>query len=158
MSAVVKFAGSFVSIAASPVGGVLVVLTLVLVMAFACNDDAAPEPSPTPSPSVSREATASPVQTPTPLPAETPPPASPSPPPVVCAAGSTSQFQAAQATSDFAMYCPTFLPGDLSLAELRFSPFGVTPPMDAPPPGALNAAFVSSDFETQVVLYHISQS
>jgi hypothetical protein len=72
---------------------------------------------------------------------------------VVCAAGSTGQFQAAQATSDFAMYCPTLLPEDLSLAELRFSPFGVTPDMDAPPPGELNAAFVSPDFETQVVLY-----
>jgi hypothetical protein len=160
MSAVGKFAGSFVSIAASPVGGALVVLILVLAMALACNDDAAPKPTPSPSPSASPEATAPPVQTPIPLPAETPtaqvenPPApTPSPSPVVCAAGSTGQFLAAQATSDFAMYCPTFLPGGLTLAELGFTPPGATPEMDAPAPGELNAAFVSADHETQVVLY-----
>jgi hypothetical protein len=138
----------------------LVPLLALAVLAIACDDEAAPEPSPTPSPAVSPEATASPAQTPTPLPAETPtveaetpPAASPSPTPVACAAASTSEFQEAQATSDFAMYCPTFLPEGLSLAELRFTPLDATPEMDAPSPGELNAAFVSSDFETQVVLY-----
>lgn len=138
----------------------LIPLLALAALAIACDDDAAPEPSPTPSPSASPEATASPVQTPTPLPAETPtveaetPPApTPSPAPVVCAAGSTGQFLAAQTTSDFAMYCPTFLPAGLSLAELRFTPPDATPEMDAPSPGELNAAFVSPDIETQVVLY-----
>jgi hypothetical protein len=72
---------------------------------------------------------------------------------VPCAADSTDEFQEAQATSDFAMYCPTALPEGLSLAELRFTPPDATPEMDAPAPGELNAAFVSADIETQVVLY-----
>ena len=131
----------------------LVPLLGLAVLAIACGGEAAPEPSPTPSPAVSPEATEPPVQTPTPLPAETPPAASPSPAPVTCAAASTSEFQEAQATSDFAMYCPTFLPEGLSLAELRFTPPDATPPHDGPSPGELNAAFVSPDFETQVALY-----
>jgi hypothetical protein len=129
-------------------------------LVVACDDDAAPEPTPTPSLSASPEATASPVQTPTTLPAETPtvqaetPPApTPSPSPVVCAAGSTNEFMDAQATSDFAMYCPTLLPAGLTLAELRFTPPDAAPPHDGPAPGELNAAFVSADIETQVVLY-----
>ncbi len=138
----------------------LVPLLALAVLAVACDDEAAPEPTPTPSPAASPEATASPVQTPTPLPAETPtvepetpPAASPSPAPVACAAASTNEFTDAQATSDFAIYCPTFLPAGVSLAELRFTPPDATPEMDAPPPGELNAAFVSADIETQVVLY-----
>jgi hypothetical protein len=51
------------------------------------------------------------------------------------------------------MYCPTFLPEGLSLTDLRFTPPDATPEMDAPLPGELNAAFVSPDNETQVVLY-----
>jgi hypothetical protein len=51
------------------------------------------------------------------------------------------------------MYCPTFLPAALSLAELRFTPPDAAPPHDGPAPGELNAAFVSADIETQVVLY-----
>lgn len=133
-----------------------VVFPLVLlglaVLAIACDDEAAPEPSPTPSPSASPEAAASPVQTPT-VEAETPPAASPSPLAVTCAADSTEEFQGAQATSDFTMYCPTSLPEGLSLAELRFTSPDATPEMDAPSPGELNAAFVSADNQTQVVLY-----
>jgi hypothetical protein len=138
----------------------LIPLLALSILAVACDDDAAPEPSPTPSPSAGPEATASPVQTPTPLLAETPtveaetPPAStPSPAPVACAAASTNEFMDAQATSDFAMYCPTFLPAGLTLAELRFTPPDAAPPHDGPAPGELNAAFVSADIETQVVLY-----
>jgi hypothetical protein len=138
----------------------LVAVLLLAALAAACDDDAAPEPSPTPSPLASPEATASPVQTPTPLPPETPTvqpetpsAATPSPAAATCAAGSTQQFLGAQAASDFAMYCPTSLPEGLSLAELRFTPPGATPAMDGPSPGELNVAFVSSDFDTQVVLY-----
>ncbi len=129
----------------------LVPLLGLAVLAVACDDEAAPEPSPTPSPA-SPDATASPVETPT-ADAETPSAAIPSPTPVPCAADSTDEFQEAQATSDFAMYCPTFLPEGLSLAELRFTPPDAPPPHEGPSPGELNAAFVSSDFETQVVLY-----
>jgi hypothetical protein len=129
----------------------LIALLGLAVLAAACDDEAAPEPSPTPSPA-SPEATASPVQTPTAA-AETPPAAIPSPTPVPCAADSTDEFQEAQATSDFAMYCPTALPEGLSLAELRFTSPDATPPHDGPPPGELNASFVSPDYETQVVLY-----
>ena len=140
----------------------LLVLFLGLAaLAAACQDEATPEPSPTPSPRASPEATAPPVETPSPPAVETPtaeaetPPAaaSPSPAAVACAAGSTDQFLEAQAASDFAMYCPTFLPEGLSLAELRFTPPDATPAMDAPSPGELNVAFVSADHETQVVLY-----
>ena len=119
----------------------LVLLLSLAVLVLACDDDAAPEPTPTPSPSASPEATASLVETPTPLPPETPtvqpqtpPAATPSPSPVACAAGSTNEFMDAQATSDFAMYCPTLLPAGLTLAELRFTPPDAASPPD-PAPG-----------------------
>lgn len=132
----------------------LVLLVGLAALAGACDEEAASGPSPTPTPPASPEATAPHVETPSPPAAETPPAAvTPSPEAVACADGSTDEFQGAQATSDFSMYCPTFLPEGLALAELSFSPLGATPPMDAPPPGELNAAFVSSDLETQVVLY-----
>ena len=131
----------------------LILAAFLAVLAIACGDETASEPSLTPSPSASPAATASPGPTPT-LAAETPSPTvSPSPESAACAAASTDEFQGAQAESDFAMYCPTFLPEGLSLTELRFTPLDVTPEMDAPPPGELNAAFVSPDNETQVALY-----
>jgi hypothetical protein len=138
----------------------LVFLVGLAALAGACDEEAAPGLSPTPTPPASPEATAPPAETPSPPAAETPtvepetsPASTPSPETVACAADSTEQFLEAQATSDFAMYCPTFLPEGIALAELSFSPLRATPPMDAPPPGELNAAFVSSDLETQVVLY-----
>ena len=131
----------------------LILAAFLAVLAIACGDETASEPSLTPSPSASPAATASPGPTPT-LAAETPSPTvSPSPESAACAAASTDEFQGAQAESDFAMYCPTFLPEGLSLTELRFTPPDATPALDAPLPGELNAAFVSTDFETQVVLY-----
>jgi hypothetical protein len=133
----------------------LILVLLLVVLGAACDDGGTPEPSPTPSPSASPAATPSPAPTPTPTPAaETPTAAaSPSPPAVACAANSSDEFQGAQAESDFAMYCPTFLPAGLALQELRFTAPDATPEMDAPTPGELNAAFVSADNETQVVLY-----
>ncbi len=138
----------------------LIPLLGLAALAAACDDDSAQQPSPTPSPA-SPEATAPAVETPSPAAAETPtveaetppPAASPSPAAAACAAGSTDEFQGAQATADFEMYCPTFLPEGLSLAELRFTALDATPAMDAPSPGELNVAFVSADHETQVVLY-----
>lgn len=138
----------------------LIPLLSLAALAAACDDEAAPELRPTPSPAASPEATALPADTPSPpaaetptVEAETPPAASPSPAPLACAADSTDEFQEAQAASDFAMYCPTFLPEGLSLTELRFTAPDATPAMDAPPPGELDAAFVSADMETQVALY-----
>jgi hypothetical protein len=131
----------------------LIFALLLVALAAACGDGSAPEPSPTSPPSASPAATASPTPTPTVVPEVTSPAPTPSPESVVCAADSSAEFQAAQAESDFAMYCPTFLPAGLALQELRFTALDATPEMDAPAPGELNAAFVSADNETQVVLY-----
>ena len=139
----------------------MIILLGLAALAVACQGEGGPEPSPTAPPAASPEVTSPPAtegataEATTAQGTETPPTAedSPSPEPVACAAGSTDEFQGAQAESDFAMYCPTFLPPGLALQELAFYPIGATPPMDAPQPGELNASFVSSDFQTQVVLY-----
>lgn len=134
----------------------LVILAGLALAAIACDGDSVEStviPSPPASPEATAGASPSPPAAVSPT-AETPPAAAtPSPQPVTCAADSTDEFAEAQAGSDFAMYCPTLLPEGLALRELRFTAPDATPAMDAPPPGELNAAFLSADSETQVVLY-----